>query len=194
MIEELHSVEGHLTGRQVSLRPVVPRDYEALYTMAASDSNNFRWRLRGSTPDPEHFKQQLWTGTVLQFVLHRGPAGQPLGLVSLYGEDSPAGFAKFAVLLHPEARGRAWPIEAVSRFLDYAFVVRSLRKIYIEVPEFNLPLMERGLKRFFETEAILRDYCAFDGRLWEQHILSTTRAKWFEASPTAKYLTRDSAS
>jgi len=174
----------HLQGRRAFLRPIGPQDYRALYDMAACGANNSRWRLRGSTPEPDQFVSMLWGGVSLQFGICAASDGRLVGLCSLYGEDASAGLARFAVLMSEEVQGDAWPIEGVTRFLDYAFLARSLRKIYVEVPEYNLEVFGLGLARYFELEATLSDYVAFAGRTWSQSFYSCTFDDWRLRSPT----------
>jgi len=168
-----------LHGTRTTLRVVDPADYPFLRQLASSDTTLLRWRDRGQTPRPEQFVENLWAGVVAQFVVERRATGQPLGLVSCYAADARNRIAHLAVLFDPDAdTGRRWRIEGVLLFVNYLFEAFDLRKLYAEVPAFNLDEIRSGIGRLFEEEGRLIDHEYLGGRYWDMHLLALHRERF----------------
>ena len=70
-------------------------------------------------------------------------------------------------------------VEAVALAIDYAFETWPWRKLYLEVPEYNLELFRSGLDRYFvRDKGVLREHVYLDGRYWDVHVLAITREMW----------------
>ncbi len=63
-------------------------------------------------------------------------------------------------------------------FLEYVFRGWSFRKLYFELPEFNLAQFSRGVNRLFVEEGRLREHLYYDGRFWDKVILALYRTTW----------------
>ena len=70
-----------------------------------------------------------------------------MGHVVAYGADLNAGVVYVGGVMEPAAVGTGFAIEAFEVFLDYLFATYSIRKIYLEVPEFNFPQIRARLPR-----------------------------------------------
>src|SRR5207248_435856 len=110
-----------LIGKRVSLRTIVPQDYDFLYELSTSSELGFRWRHRGTTPSPESFVQNLWHGVLAQFVIETTGGGDPIGYITSFDANFRNRTAQLAMLLVPELLGKGWTLEAAILFINYLF-------------------------------------------------------------------------
>ncbi|WP_322778654.1 GNAT family N-acetyltransferase [Frankia sp. Cas4] len=158
-----------------ALRPVTPEYLPFLYELAISEEVGFRWRFRGAVPNQETFQAGLWQGVLAQFVVVLPATGEPIGLVVAYNADTTRGIAYLAAVFTPDYLLTGLPASAVELFVRYLFQVWNLRKLYMEVPEFNYELIASGEGRRFDVEGRLRDFNYYDGRFWDEYLLALCR-------------------
>lgn len=185
---------GSYTSADVTLRPIVEQDLPALYRASFDPESTHRWRFRGQTLSPEVFRRALFSESVLaQFMvqpiaeLERRPA---VGLVSAYNADHNAGYCYAAFQRTAITdRGRTAPdlnstaarpsaglmVEGMLIFLAYLFDHFSMRKIYVEIPDYNLPLVAGVSDEFLVREGLLRDHYFYGNRHWDLHIFAIYR-------------------
>jgi RimJ/RimL family protein N-acetyltransferase len=63
-------------------------------------------------------------------------------------------------------------------FFELLFGNWNLRKIYAEVPEYNLDVVWGAEQSLFEEEGRLREVEFLDGRWWDQSIGALSRDRW----------------
>jgi hypothetical protein len=160
-------------------------DYDLIQAMETAGPNATRWRYRGETPSPERWLQTLWNGVYAQFLIVRMDTGQPVGLVFAYRASRLDGHCYFAVLGFGEARGPHMTF-GIALFLNYLFTVGGFRRLYAEVPAFNLEQFGSVLDRYCEVEAQMRDHSFWDGRYWDMYHL-TFRREVAGSSPLLNY-------
>lgn len=166
-----------LEGRWARLRLIQPQDYPDLYEALIVGETGMRWRFRGPTPSPESFVAQLWQGTLAQFAVETVATGSIVGVVSAMAFD-PEGRTAHVGIASLTMNARIWPIEALAILLTYCFTCWDLRKVYGRVPEFNYRQFSSGQDRYFDLEGTLREHLYFDGRYWDEQIISITRERW----------------
>jgi RimJ/RimL family protein N-acetyltransferase len=66
----------------------------------------------------------------------------------------------------------------IGLFFEYVFGCWDVRKLYMEVAEYNFPQMESGIGRFFELEGRLRNHTYLAGKHWDQLTLALYRDAW----------------
>lgn len=162
------------SGRWVKLAPTTPNYYDFLYSLVADEAVGYRWRFAGSVPAREGFDRALWNNVLAQFVVLSTANGAPLGLVQAYNAELTQGTGYAAQVMSAEAIGTGVGAEAFYLFAGYLFRVLPLRKLYLDVPEYNMPLVSsRGIP--FKTEGRLREHSYYDGRLWDRIVLALYR-------------------
>lgn len=166
-------------GKRVRLRPVGAHDYDFLYFIATAGENSYRWRYRGTTPSPEAFARQLWDGILAQY-LAMTTQGKPVGLVGLYNTNPFSGYSYIYALSDPSLAGQGRTMEAAILLLDYAFRNWNLRKIYFELPEFNLAQLRSAVGKYLVEEGRLIDHEVFGGRSWDLITLALYREVFVE--------------
>lgn len=172
-----------MNGRRVTLRPVTRRDYDYLYELAVDPRSSFRWRLRGTTPDPRSFEQLLWDQILVQFLVVRSQTQQPIGLVSCFAPDLRSGVGNIAALVHPDAIGSGLAGDALALMIDYIFRLWNVRTLYADTPEFNYTFIASGADRLFSVEARVPDRYWHQGRYWDNVILAVKREQWERIAP-----------
>ena len=172
-----------LEGRDILLRAVRPDDYPFLYSWETGSPAAPKWRLRGRTPPFDEWLQGTAHNTLVQFmVMQRAPEPAPVGIVYAYDASMQDGHAYVAVArFAPEREGLSTTLmTAAGLFFQYVFACWPLRKLYMDVAEFNYDQFASGAGRFFEEEGRLREHLFLDGRLWDQLTLALYRESWFE--------------
>lgn len=154
-------------GRWTYLRPVFRGDYDLFYAVDASPQDGPMFRNRGIAVPPEEYGHSLWAGVLAQFVVCRKTTKDVVGLTTAYGADFRNGHCRVAGLILPKYRGLAWPMEGFLTFHRWLFEVFPFRKLYGEVPEFNLPQIGRALGRGVVEEGRLKEHEYYRGRYWD---------------------------
>lgn len=160
---------------QFAFHVPVAEDLAYLYWLATSEGSGWRWRYRGRVPTPEAFNESLWTGVLTQFVVRRRRSQERLGQVVVYDADHESGFAFLAAVFSPPLVGSGVAAGASAAFVRYIFAQWAFRKLYLEVPEFNLPLLASGIGGPLAAEGHLRRHDFSGGRYWDRHILAIYR-------------------
>ncbi|MBN1529173.1 MAG: GNAT family N-acetyltransferase [Thermoleophilaceae bacterium] len=181
-----------LAGKHVALRPLRPDDYPALARWEGQ--LGVRWRVRGMTPAPDDWMRRLWQGVLVQFMVLNNEGNvvgdnivgglsrteRQVGLVVVYDADFLNGYAKLAAArFDPGAKGPHL-VFGVGLTLHYVFTHWNLRKLYLEIPEFNLPQFDAGWQELFEPEGTLREHRFYDGRYWDEHTFAIYRDRFYE--------------
>ncbi len=173
-----------LRGTRTILRPIVPSDYEALYRIELSGSLLRSWRFGGTTPPPEEYAALLWRGVHSQYLVESSTSGgsSAIALVTSYNMDATNGHCYVAALRMADGvAASSMFIEGFAVFVESLFRSTAIRKVYLEAPEYNVVEFESAVRTGLLTEeARLKEHRYFDGRYWDQCILSITRNKWDE--------------
>ena len=162
----------------------MPEDYPFLYRLALLPEVGFRWRYRSQFPPYDVFLRELWNGVLVQFLALDSSTGSPIGYVVAYNPDLNAGWVHLGICVDPSLARPGQATDAGAAFIGYLFSVYRLRKIYLEVPEYNLPLVASGSGRFFVEEGRLRHHEYQRGRYWDQIILAVYAETVLTASST----------
>lgn len=170
-------------GHTVSLTPVDPASIDFLYQLAIDDQVGWRWRYTGAVPPRSAFEQSLWNGVLTQFVVRQRRSGAPIGCVMAYNSDINHGFTYVAAALVAEAVGWGVGIEAVDLFCGHLFGTYRLRKIYFEVPEYNVQQFGSSLDWLLKQEGCLVDHSFYQGRLWDRYLFAMYRDDYDAATP-----------
>lgn len=174
------------------LRVIGPEDYEYLRRIEISEMLGPRWRLRGRTVPAEEYAASLWSGVLTQFFVVSKDASNALGIVSCYGASMQDRHAYIAAARLTEEKDPVL-VEGIATFMNYVFACWDLRKLYVEVADYNLPQMAGFLGRRFEAEGVLSSHTYLDGRYWDQHVFAITREGWNDVAASIGWLGAPSA-
>jgi RimJ/RimL family protein N-acetyltransferase len=161
-----------LEGRWFALAPVLPEQHRQLYALAVADQIGFRWRFRGAVPPFGVFEQTLHQNVPLQLsIVSKDAPPRLVGLVAAYNMNFQD--ATTYVALVTDRRSGAGALEAFALFVRYLFRLWPLRKLYFELPEFNLPQFASAVRvGLLKEEGRLRGDRYFDGAYWDQLTLA----------------------
>ena len=179
------SAEARLICRGTRLIPVQPEHAAFLRRVELESVAAFRWRHAGVHAPPDEFLSSLFSDVLCSFLVTRASDQPPMGMVAAYGADLRNGhcrvgasrFGPTPVGFQPEL------VRAVFMVFDYLFQGWPLRKIYLEVPEYNMTQIGSSIGRLFDAEAQLKEYVYLDGKYWDQFLLSLTRERWDQVRP-----------
>jgi len=95
-----------------------------------------------------------------------------VGVATLYGIDLLHGWGYFAAVVSPKYQRLPEAYIGLAAVLQSILKIYPLRKIYMEVPEFNLPLIESVTRGMGKVEATIPDANFYFGRYWDTIILA----------------------
>jgi RimJ/RimL family protein N-acetyltransferase len=167
-------------GSIVQLRPVIPADYQHFYMAAMSPGQAHRWRFRGRTIAPDQFERTFFDGVLAQYSIVNRDNGDLLGLAVAYNSDLSAGYTYLGLLRIPSIRRpRGAGIEGAMLMIEYLFRNFPLRKLYFEVPTYNLDLVQSLVdSQLAVQEGVLHDHFFFEEGFVDQHIIAIYKATW----------------
>ncbi len=94
------------------------------------------------------------------------------GLVQLGDYNWPNGRAMLAIVIDPEFQGKGLGKEATELILDHAFNTLGLRKICLEVYEFNKRAIELYKKSGFKVEGKYKNHSLKDGKYYTLYFMT----------------------
>lgn len=167
------------------LRPISPADVDALYSASLDPRASHRWRFRGRTPGPAEFGRLLFGHDVLcQFMVVELDSGAAVGLISAYDVDLVAGHVKVAAQRLPAEKtpstSKGLMFEGFFIFAQYLFDHFALTKLILEVPEYNLSLLDTGQRTMLRLEGCLKSHYYYGDRYWDHYFLALYRSEWEE--------------
>jgi RimJ/RimL family protein N-acetyltransferase len=166
----------------VRLREMHSSDLEWVRHLTCRPSDAHRWRFRGEAPNLDVFVGALGSGVLVHHVVEAAHDGTIVGLVSAYGANLRDGVVSLAVLVADGFRGTFHVLAGVSMFVQLLFDGWPFRKIYIDVPAFNLDAHRDVIGKLFVCEGRLRDHAFHGGRHWDVAIYALTRERFAAAS------------
>lgn len=169
-----------MSGRHCRIEPLDIDAYGWLSRLWHRGDVAWRWRDRGIFFRPEEWLERIWADVVLQFVVRPVRGHERIGLVTIYGHDPLARHARVAALFDDTCSAAGTRLEGAVLALGYAFETLGLRKVYAEIPEFNLRHFRSGAGRWFRLEGSLLDYHWAAGRLWTMYVASIDRPRFSE--------------
>lgn len=101
----------------------------------------------------------------------------PLGLLSAYGADFRLGTCNIAGISRDSRSQVNRYFEGAVLFIEYLFRIWPFRKLYAEIPEYNLDSL-RSMLTVWTQQGRLTEHDYLNGRYWDRYILSLTRSEW----------------
>jgi RimJ/RimL family protein N-acetyltransferase len=165
------------TSTRVRLRPVLEQDLLPIYLASFDPATSGAWRYRGRTLPADEFVAGLADGVRAQYMVELVATGTAVGLVSAYDHNQAGQHCKVAFLrIGERTPGDAGAtFEGLLLFISHLFSTFPYRKLFAEVPAYNMSLFEPG---FAQEEGVLREYLFHEGRPVDLHIVSIRRDQW----------------
>ena len=183
----IHKVNGKLfappamSWNDVMLRPVRASDQEFVQIEETTGELAARWRFRGATPGPQEWMERTFAGVLAQYLVFVRAANAPVGLVTAYEAHFEHGTAKVAAArFGADAQRSPAMVPAVALLIRHVLTSWNLRKLYMDVPEYNLPQFDSLIGPYFGEEGRLVDHLFYGGAYWDHVILALYRDAWPE--------------
>jgi RimJ/RimL family protein N-acetyltransferase len=164
----------------VALRAETPADEDVLFRIR-SDLDS--WEERSpSAPAPltlETFRERRAKGEFngdADFVVTLD--GAPVGRCTLFHEDALARHAEVGIALLPEARGQGVGTAALTQLVEFAFVRRNLRRLYLWVLSSNAAGLASYRRVGFVEEGRHREHGWVRGRYEDEVAMGLLRSEW----------------
>jgi hypothetical protein len=136
--------------------------------------------------------QNLWNGVLAQYLVIERKRAKTIGLVAAYQADFNNGHAYIAAAKFQPDQQSPTMMLGLGLFLRYLFWCWDFRKLYLEIPEYNLGQFRSAVGRYIEIEGTLRSHIALGGQRWDQHIASITKEQWtMTAAPLLNAIARE---
>lgn len=183
-----------LEARGVRLVPLAPEHLSGLRALELSTELAFRWRHAGAHTSPEQYAASSWNDLLCSFlVFNPADLSSPRGIVSAYQADHANGHCRVAAArFGPSERPALTVMRALVLLFDYLFAGWRFRKLYFEVPAYNLPQFRSAVGQVLVEEGRLNDYVYLNGEYWDWVFLALTRERWAETKSHFSRLTASS--
>lgn len=170
-----HEARGQERRLPVWLRPFDEPDVDWLYSYETSPAIIETGRLRGLTPTRRQFAAPLLGGAVEASVVMHGD--DRMGVVTLYDLSIRHRTCYLGVTRVAPGRTVTF-MRGVDQVVRRAFCEQGIRKIYLDCPAFNLPLIASGFRTIYDIEGRLAQDVYFDGAYHDRYILALRRTRW----------------
>lgn len=186
-----------LDGPSVRLRPITRADYGFMWQCRTHPEILYLWMQGRTLPSFEQYTQELdgsLTGKALTTLLIETIDGSaPIGYVFAYEFSAFDHTAFFSIVIHPVYVQYGWAAEASILFFNYLFTYFDLRKISIEIFEFNQMALERLILLGARVEGRFRGQRYYQGGYHDIIRLAIMHEEWNQAVPglVAAFAQRD---
>ena len=116
--------------------------------------------------------ESLWSGVLCQFVVEDTRRGLTRGTTVAYNADLNHGHCTVGVAMTADTLGTGLAVEAFLLLARHLFAVYRLRKLYMEVPEYNLRPLEGAIAPVLVEEGRLREHTYYGGQFWDRLYLA----------------------
>lgn len=167
----------------VQLRARTAADVDMLYELFTELDT---WEERSPTPPRpvarDQFERRLADGDFdgdVHFVVESD--GVAVGRCTLMHEDALTRSAEIGIALLASARGRGLGTEALRQLVEFAFVRRNLRRLYLSVLASNAAAIGSYRRLGFVEEGRRREACWVRGRYEDEVGMGLLRSDWTAA-------------
>jgi RimJ/RimL family protein N-acetyltransferase len=174
------SLPASMEGRWVVLRPVAKADYPLFFRWRADVREFHLWSSQRRMPTFEEFTgemDQLLRHSVT-FLVESKRAGHPAGFVQAYNLNLAEGWC-FALVYVTKKFRRGHGAEAYAFLIDYLFRTFPLRKVYVDVYEFNDYPIKGLLGAGMVEEGRFREHTWFNDQYWDVFRYAFYRDAWY---------------
>lgn len=170
-----------LTGKLVTLRPLVEDDYDAFRAVMEDPEVG---RLTGSHHAPDEAMTRQWLRTRkdqpdrLDLAIVDRSTGECVGEAVLNDWDEDNRSCNFRTMIGPTGRDRGLGTEATRLIVGYGLEELGLHRISLEVYDFNPRARRAYEKAGFVAEGVLRDALYWGGEWVDATVMSVLASEW----------------
>lgn len=151
-----------------TLLPMTAGHHQAIHRLANQEWAAFKWRYRAGIPSFPVFERTLYAGVLTQFVITGNE--HPTNIVGVLIAHDFNAQDQHCVMSTVFDSCHSGPVEeTIPLFIKYLFRYWSLRKMYVEVSDFNrVPYHSACVAGLVKEEARLKHHIYFDDKYWDQ--------------------------
>ena len=162
--------------RGITLRPVLQNDLPLILGLFGDVDRAHLWGHRRVCDEAQLFETwRYWSQERMGDKFMVLSQGQPVGLVFDYERALEDGHTKVAAMLVEEQCGRGAGVISTALFAQWLFQNLPLRKLYLDVFEFNKPVIRMMEKLNVRKEMQRSEHRYWNGRHWDQYGFSFFR-------------------
>ncbi len=167
-------------------------DFEWYYRLSTKINSLINWRFYGSPPTREQFAQLMYVAVHCQFVAELSSVSSNkdprIGVVVSYNYDAQNNTTFLGTITSGNTNGLGVIISII--FIEYLFNTWPIRKIYLEMPEFNTKSIKSAINRFLIEESRLKDHCFSYNRYWDYLTFALYRQDFYDNCLATNILNR----
>jgi RimJ/RimL family protein N-acetyltransferase len=171
--------------RRVELRAFEHGDEQFFVELATSIDVGRTYRSAGSIVAPLAREKFVYDGVQSHVVGLGRETRRRIGVASLTSADTRNATAFFSTITSSFAQRRVLAIEFTMLSIEYFFQTWALRKLYTQVPAFNMAAIRHVCPKYFREEGRLTEHAYLDGRYWDVFMLATTPDLWLKSGSVA---------
>lgn len=166
--------------RGVSLRPVAVDDMPFLFELFCNSDLSHLWLRSRAAFDEMQFAAawDQWNTTEIAGKFIIDYCGAPAGLVFDYRRSLADSQTSITAVLHESMLGRGTGVVAAAMFVRWLFRTLPLRKVILEVYEFNEQVLAMLRKLSIYEEARIPQDRFLDGCYWNRHLFGLYADDW----------------
>jgi RimJ/RimL family protein N-acetyltransferase len=168
---------GFRSGRWVRLVPFSPQYLSFLHTLLTREPNLLR-QFSGLAGREDDIIARLADDALVQFVVLSTSTLEPIGIARAYKAQIPNGIAFAEVAVLPELRHTGIGTESGLLLCRYLFATWNLRKLYVEVPEYELASVRNHIGTLLVEEGRLGEHLYHENRRWDLCIFAIYRSSF----------------
>lgn len=169
-----------MSGARCYLAPLNRQDMGRLYQLSVLAEGAATWRYHGGLPPMERFDAEFWNGVHEQVAIRKSVDDSLVGYATSYQYNAEAGFCYVAVIVGEQGLGIG--TESTALFCQYLFDIYNLRKVYFEVPDFNVARIGGLLETHGTLEATLPERFFAHGRWCDVNLYTVSREQAAEGA------------
>ena len=177
-----------LSGRSLRLRPLVePEDGGLIFNWRNDLDTLYLWSVSRKLVSQRQFEDEFLNKMHQHFHCYcmvdrqRGEEdSSTIGMCYSYDASDVDGYAFICTYIVPDLTGNGLGVQATALFVDYLFTYFSLRKLYVDIFEYNELSLRTCQRAGFTIEGDFRQHHYFNGRYWDQYRLALYREGWFD--------------
>jgi len=156
--------------RGITLRPVVQTDLPIILSLFGDVDRAHLWGHRRVCDETQLFETwRYWSQERMGDKFMVLSQGRPVGLIFDYERSLEDGHTKVAAMLLEDACGRGAGVIATALFCQWLFQNLPVRKLYLDVFEFNKPVIRMLEKLGVRKEMQRGEHRYWNGRYWDQY-------------------------
>ncbi len=163
--------------RGITLRPVLETDLPIILSVFGDVERAHLWGHRRVCDETQLFETwRYWSNERMGDKFMVLSQGRPVGLVFDYERSLEDGHTKVAAMLLDDCCGRGAGVIATALFSQWLFQNLPVRKLYLDVFEFNKPVLRMLNKLGLQEEMKRTEHRYWNGRYWDQYGFAFYRA------------------